>query len=310
MSGDNQGASLLRPGIFIPFVLTAVIWGSTWLVIKDQLAPAPATWSVAWRFILATAAMFGVAAWSARKSGESLRLGPRDQALAVLIGFTQFCLNYNLIYVAEEYVTSGIVAVIFTLLLVPNALLARALFGQPISAAFLAGSAIAIIGVAMLLAHEARLADLSGMVWYGVGLCFAALFVVSFSNVLQSGGRAKQLPLYTLTAWSMFWGMAANIVIALAADGIPELPESPRYWAGLAYLALAGTVLTFPLYFKLLREMGAGRAAYNGVLIPIVAMALSTAFEGYDWSALAIGGSVLGLIGMMVALKGRQKSRG
>jgi drug/metabolite transporter (DMT)-like permease len=81
------------------------------------------------------------------------------------------------------------------------------------------------------------------------------------------------------------------------------------YIGSVAYLSLIGSVLTFPLYNLLLREMGPGRAAYNGVLVPVVAMLLSTGFEGYRWSAFNVAGAVLSLIGLVVALKSRKPSR-
>ena len=87
--------------------------------------------------------------------------------------------------------------------------------------------------------------------------------------------------------------------------GPPVFPASARYWGGVAYLAILGSVVTFPLYFRLIRDLGPGRAAYNGVLVPVVAMALSTLLEGYRWSALAVFGAVLALAGMVVALRGR-----
>lgn len=302
MTQEHEGAVFWRPGIAIPFFLTALIWGSTWLVIKDQLAVASPAWSVAWRFSLAAAGMFVVAAWSRK----GLRLTPRDQLMAIVIGLTQFSFNFNLVYVAEIHVTSGVVAVLFALLLVPNAVLAWLFVGQRITPQFLVGSLIAIAGVALLLVHEAGAAELTGMVWLGLGLTALAILSVSVANIIHLSERAKAIPIYTLTAWAMFWGALANTAYALISEGVPVLPTEPRYWAGLAYLALVGSVVTFPLYFKLLREMGAGRAAYNGILIPIVAMALSTVFEGYRWSGLAIGGAVLGLAGLLVALKGRR----
>jgi drug/metabolite transporter (DMT)-like permease len=161
-------------------------------------------------------------------------------------------------------------------------------------------------GIAMLLMHEARRADLSGTVSAGVMLAALAILSVSISNVLQASDTAKSRPLYTLLAWSMLWGAIANLVYAFVAGGPPAIPASPRYWAGVAYLAMMGSVVTFPLYFKLIRELGAGRAAYNGVVVPVVAMTLSTLFEDYRWSLLAAGGAALALVGMVVALRGRQ----
>jgi drug/metabolite transporter (DMT)-like permease len=302
MIGYNPPHALLRPGIAIPFLLLALIWGSTWLVIKDQLAPAPPAWSVAWRFMIAAAGMYIVAL----VSGQGFRMTLSGHVLAVIIGLTQFSINFNLVYEAEIRLTSGIVAVLFGLLLVPNAILSRIFLGHPITPRFVFGSAIGMGGIAMLLMHEARRADLSGTVSAGVMLAALAILSVSISNVLQASDTAKSRPLYTLLAWSMLWGAIANLVYAFVAGGPPAIPASPRYWAGVAYLAVMGSVVTFPLYFKLIRELGAGRAAYNGVVVPVVAMTLSTLFEDYRWSLLAAGGAALALVGMVVALRSRQ----
>jgi drug/metabolite transporter (DMT)-like permease len=93
--------------------------------------------------------------------------------------------------------------------------------------------------------------------------------------------------------------------VAAALDGSPTLPTDGRYWLGTAYLAFAGSVVTFPLYYRLIREIGAGRAAYHNVLVVIVAMLLSTLLEGYRWSALAAAGSVLALLGLLIALRAK-----
>ena len=79
------------------------------------------------------------------------------------------------------------------------------------------------------------------------------------------------------------------------------------YWIGLFYLALAASVLCFSLYFPVVRKIGPGNAAYSSVMVPIIAMALSTAFEGYRWTTLAIAGGVLAVGGMLVALLGRRR---
>ena len=302
MIGYRPPHALLRPGIAVPFLLLVLIWGSTWLVIKDQLAPAPPAWSVAWRFIIAAAGMSLVA----RLGGQGFRMTFSGHVLAVIIGLTQFSFNFNLVYEAEMRLTSGIVAVLFGLLLVPNAILSRIFLGHPVTSRFALGSVIGIAGIVLLLLHETRVAEIGGVVGAGVMLVAAAILSVSLANVVQASDTAKSTPLYTLLAWSMMWGMLANIAYAWVVAGPPVIPESPRYWAGVAYLAVIGSVVSFPLYFRLIRDLGAGRAAYNGVLVPVVAMALSTVFEDYRWTWLAAVGAALALVGTVVALRGRQ----
>lgn len=297
--------ALLRPAIALPFLLVALIWGSTWFVIKDQLAAAPPVWSVAYRFAIAGAGMFLLA----RLSGHGLGLTRAGHAFALAIGLTQFFLNYNLVYEAELHLTSGIVAVLYGLLMLPNALLARAFLGERVTPRFLAGSLVALAGIALLLVHEAREAPPAGpntiRIGFGVWLTAIGILAASAANVLQALKAARRDSLLVLLAWAMLWGTLADAALAWAMAGPPVFPASPRYWGGVAYLAILGSVVTFPLYFRLVRDLGPGRAAYNGVLVVVVAMVLSTLFEGYRWSILALLGSALALAGMVIALRGR-----
>jgi drug/metabolite transporter (DMT)-like permease len=299
--GQDRRHALLRPGVLFPFLLVALIWGSTWFVIKDQLAAAPPSWSVAYRFAIASAGMFVLAAFG----GRGFRMTVQGHLLAVAIGLTQFFLNFNLVYQAELYLTSGIVAVLFALLMLPNALLGAVFLGQRITPRFLVGTAVALAGIALLLVHEANEAPPAGQVGLGIALTILGILSASTANVLQASDIARKRPLLVLLAWAMLWGTLADVSLAWAVAGPPVFPDSPRYWGGVAYLAIIGSVVTFPLYFNLIRDLGPGRAAYNGVLVPVVAMAISTLLEGYRWSGLAMGGGALAMIGLVIALRGR-----
>lgn len=302
MIGVEKPHALLRPAIAVPFLLVALIWGSTWLVIKDQLAAAPPSWSVTYRFAIACVAMFILAAATHRR-GFTMTFGGHVMALA--IGLTQFFLNFNFVYRSELYLTSGIVAVLFGLLMVPNAIFGRVFLGVAITPRFLAGSLIGLAGIGLLLLHEARAAPPDGQVALGVTLAALGILSASASNVLQASETARKRPLLLLLAWAMLWGTLADALLAWSIAGPPVFPASLRYWAGVSYLAIVGSVVAFPLYFRLIRELGPGRAAYNGVVVPVVAMALSTVFEGYRWSGLAVAGGALALLGMVLALRAK-----
>ena len=302
----NTAAQPARGGVVVPFVLIALIWGSTWFVIRDQISAVPPGWTVTWRFALASLGMVVLAA--VRR--ESLGLPPGGQRVALIVGLTQFCLNYEFVYEAERYLTSGIVAVFYALLLVPNALLSALFLKTRLTGRFLAGSAVAIAGIALLLAHEMRMAPAEARVGLGIALCLGGLIAASVANVVQAGEAARRCAPVPLMAWSMIWGTLIDAAYALAVDGPPVFDPRPAYWAGVAYLAIVGSVITFPLYFRLIRDMGAGGAAYNGVVTPVVAMGLSSLFEGYRWSVLSIAGSVLAMAGLLIALSARGKHRG
>lgn len=302
MTGAAPPHALLRPQIALPFLLVALIWGSTWFVITTQIGEVPPSWSVAYRFAMATPAMFVVAL----VMRQSLALGRAGHVLALVIGLTQFCGNFNFVYRAELHLTSGVVAVMFGMLMVPNALLGRWLLGAQVTGRFLLGSAVAIAGIALLLVHEAQSAPLGGNVWLGIALTVGGILSASIANVVQANETGRSLPMVSLLAWAMLYGTLIDTALAWATAGPPVFPASLSFWAGTAWLALAGSVVTFPLYYGIVRTIGPGRAAYNGVLVIVIAMLISTFVEGYDWSLLAAAGAVLGTAGMILALRARQ----
>src|SRR5690606_3887300 len=170
---------------------------------------------------------------------------------------------------------------------------------------FLIGAGLGLGGIALMLIHEARIAPPHGQVALGAGFAAIGILSASLANVMQAADTARRQSIVVLLAWALLWGSLADIAFAWSFAGPPVWPGELRYWAGVAYLGLIGSVVTFPLYFKLIRDLGPGRAAYNGVMVPVVAMALSTVFEGYRWSWLALAGGVLAVIGMVVALRGK-----
>jgi drug/metabolite transporter (DMT)-like permease len=225
----------------------------------------------------------------------------------ILLGVLQFALNFNFVYAAEHHITSGLVAVMFALLIIPNAILAKYWLGRQIGGAFILGSTIASLGVGLLMLQEYRAAPVVGAeVLLGLSLTLCAVITASISNVLQVTPRIARYPSITILAWSMFWGSVANAVFAFITQGPPTIDTRPGYIGGVLYLGIIGSVVTFPLYFRLMRDIGPGKAAYTGVVIPVVAMVLSTIFEGYVWSILALAGGVLVMVGLIVAMQTRK----
>ena len=293
------------PKVLVPFLLITLIWSSTWIVIKDQLGAVPPAWSVTYRFVVAAAAMF---AWAAM-SGASLRMGRRGHFLAALFGIPQFCLNFNFVYAAEHHVTSGLVATVFALLMVPNSALAWLFLKQKATWGFVAGSAIACVGVSLLFVQEMRASPTSAEeVLLGIGLTVLGVLSASSANILQASRGLSAWPLATLLAWGMVYGILANALFAWTVAGPPVIEARPTYWLGLVYLGLFASALAFPLYFAVMRAVGPGKAAYSSVLVPILAMVFSTLFEGYRWSTLAVAGGLIALAGLVIALRSRAAS--
>lgn len=295
--------SMLAPRVLIPFMLTGTIWGSTWFVITGQISDVPAAWGVFYRFLLATPALFLVGVLMKNR----LRLTRPEHLLALGVGIAQFSGNFLFVYNAERFITSGIVAVMFALLMVPNALFARIFIGERVQGGFVTGSLVAIAGVSLLLVHEWEVAPLGGNVGLGIALAIGGMLAASLANVVQANPVGRGVPMVSLLAWAMLYGTLFDLGFAWVTAGPPEVPTAWQFWAGTAYLAIIGSVVTFPLHYNLVREIGAGKTAYNGIVTVCVAMLLSTLFEGYQWTALAAAGAVLALIGMGLALRSKQK---
>jgi drug/metabolite transporter (DMT)-like permease len=291
---------LLAPRVLIPFLLVTLIWGSTWIVIRDQLGSVPTSWSVTYRFAVAAMAMFVIAALRR----EALLLRGRAWGFAALLGLAQFGLNFNFVYRAEEHITSGLVAVLFALLILPNSLLGRAFLGTPIERRFLIGGSIAMVGITMMIAHEVEVANRGALaVLTGTALTLAGVMSASMANVMQGSQFARAQSMLVMIAWAMLFGTLADGAYALATVGPPVWDGRPAYLAGVLYLGVIGSAITFPLYFGIIRAVGPGMAAWTGVLIPIIAMGFSTLVEGYAWAPLSIFGGLVALAGMVVALR-------
>lgn len=291
------------PRVLLPFILITLIWGSTWIVIKDQLGTVPPTWSVTYRFVFAAGAMLLYAHFS----GASLRIGRNGHLLAMLFGVPQFFLNFNFVYAAEHYVTSGLVAAVFALLMVPNSALAWLFLKDRVTRSFAIGSAVAVAGVALLFVQEMRGSNASqSEVLLGIGLTILGVLSASVANIMQASQRLRRRPIASMLAWGMVYGVIANALFAFAVYGPPTVEYRAGYWTGVAYLGLIASALAFTFYFGIIRAVGPGKAAYSSVIVPVIAMAISTVLEGYRWSPLAIAGGVLAMIGMVIALRARR----
>jgi drug/metabolite transporter (DMT)-like permease len=288
----------LRGRAALQFGAIVLIWGTTWIVIKDQLASVPPVWSVTYRF---TAGGLALLAWCRLRG---LPLGfpwPAAGFLALFAAF-QFVLNFNLVYAAELHIPSGIPAVAFALLMVPNAILARLFLKRAITHRFVAGAALGILGVALLFAAQWEAAPDRGATLLGLALTGAAVCSASAANVMQASPRATSYPALPGLAWGMLIGAAMNAVLALVFAGLPVWDPRPSYAAGVLFLGVVASAVAFGLYFDLIRTIGPAEAAWTGVPIPILAMTISTAVEDFRWTMLAAAGAALALSGLVVAL--------
>jgi drug/metabolite transporter (DMT)-like permease len=293
----SRGASTFGAGGL--FALCTTIWGSTWLVITFQLGVVAPEVSVVWRFGLAAAmlALFCVA------TRRSLRFAPGDHARMAVQGALMFCGNYVLVYWAEQHVVSGLVAVVFSLFTFMSLFAQRAVDGLPIARRAVAGAALGVGGVALLFLPEivdATRGDRDTLL--GIGFALAGTLAATLGNLMATRVHARGLPIVPTTAWAMAYGTLATAILAVAVGAPWSFDARAPYVASLVYLALAGSVIAFVAYLALMREVGMARASYVGVSTPVLAMALSTAFEGYRPTLYTFVGMALAVVGNLTVL--------
>lgn len=277
-----------------------LIWASTWHVILYQLASGvPVLNSVGWRFGLAALMLAGFARWQR----QSLALPWSAHGLMLATGIVQYSGNYFSVYEAERHIPSGLVAVLFCLMVFGNALSGRVFFGQRVTGRFMAASVGAVAGVVMIFWPEIASTGERPTAAYGLALGLAAVLAACIGNVLTLTLTRRGLPLVPVLAWSMGYGAVFLLAASLASGQGMHFAWTPSYVLSLLYLAVLGSVVAFVLYFKLAQRQGTARAALTGVVIPVIALGISAIFEGWRPTPLALAGMVLCLGSIYVATR-------
>jgi drug/metabolite transporter (DMT)-like permease len=282
------------------FWAPTLIWASTWHVILYQLdSTVPVLNSVAWRFALAALLLALLARWR----GESLALPASAHWLALATGIVQYSGNYWSVYQAERHIPTGLVAVLFSLMVFGNALSGRVFFGQSVTKKFLVASAGAVCGVAMIFWPEIAATGARPSAALGLGLGLLAVAAACVGNVLTLTLTRRGLALVPVLTWSMGYGALFLTLLSLASGQGLHLDLRPSYLLALLYLTVFGSVIAFVLYFKLAQAQGPARAALTGVVIPVIALLISAVFEGWQPSVLSLAGMALSLGSLYVATR-------
>lgn len=292
-----HGASTI--GVPALFAACTLIWGSTWLAIKFQLGAVAPGVSVAYRFALAAVLL---AAWCV-VTRRSLVFPRRTHAWLAAQGLTFFGLNYVAVYEAERHVASGLVAVVFATIVFMTPYGARLAFRMPVARRTLAGALLGVTGVALMFLPELDLAGGGTALATGIGWAFAATAIAAVGNLVSMRMQRDGVPILTSTAWGMGYGALVAAVASLLRGDAWTFDARWPYVVSLAYLAVFGSVAAFAAFLTLLKRVGPGPSSFVGIGTPVLAMLLSTAFEGYRWSGLAVAGVTLAVVGNVVALR-------
>jgi drug/metabolite transporter (DMT)-like permease len=275
------------------FAICVLTWGTTWHAITYQLAANTPEIGVALRFALAGGAVLAWCAWR----GESLRFGAAAHGLFALQGCFLYGVSYVCVYHAERHLPSGLVAVGYSASPLLAGLGARWLFGVGVSRRFLVGGVLGLVGVALMFWPEFERAAGSATVALGVALTVASVLLSAVGSLAASRNAARGLPLWPALGWGMVYGAASAALLAAAQGQVPVLPPQPAWWLSLLYLSFAGSVLTFACFLSLQHRIGPGPTGAIGVMTPLLALAVSMAFERYRPDGLTALGAVLAVLG-------------
>jgi drug/metabolite transporter (DMT)-like permease len=278
------------------FSIATLIWGSTWLAITFQLGSVAAEASVVYRFALAALML---AVWCLA-TGRSLRFLAAQHAWFASQGALLFGLNYLCVYWAEQHIASGLVAVLFSLIVFLNLVGVRVFFAIPVNRRTVLAAALGVTGVTLLFWRE--LAGMQTDALRGILFGLAATVFASGGNLLAVRNQRRGIPLLPGVAWGMTYGTLTIAVVAALNDIVWTFDPRPGYVLSLLYLAAFGSVIAFAAYLTLLGKIGAARAGYVGVAVPVVALLLSTVFEHYEWTLPALAGAALCIAGNVLVL--------
>jgi len=283
---------------FSLYITTVLIWGSTWYAIKLQLGVVDPQLSVAYRFAIA-ALLLMAWCWIRRKD---MHYVARDHVWMAVQGLFLFCTNYAVFYSATELLTTGLVAVVFSTIVVWNIVFGRLFFATPITVRMVLGAGCGLGGLALVFWPEVSNFNLHDQGVYGLFLCIIATVLASLGNMTSARNQKRGLPVLQVNAYGMAYGAVFTFFYAWWT-GVPfTWDSSVQYGVSLLYLAVFGSIVAFGAYLTLLGRIGAGRAAYATVLFPVVALSLSVALENYVFTPTAFAGAALVAVGNILVL--------
>ncbi len=277
------------------YALLCVIWGSTWLAIKVGYGGLGPFNVAALRFFIAGAIFVALvplfrARWP-RGAGE--------WSLVVFVGLGLFAIDYGLIYWGEQFLDSGLTAILFATLPLVTVILAHLyLPAEPMTLRRILGTLLAFLGVAALFGDRIRLDP--SVIGPMVAIIASAVFAAATSVATKRHGAA--LHPAALNAPAMLVGSGALAAASLGAGDGLALPRDAATWGAVSYLAVAGSVLSFLMYFTLLKTWSVTSLSFVSVFAPAIALLLGFVFLDERPTALTAVGALLILSGVVLAV--------
>ncbi len=283
---------------YLLFAIPALIWGSTWYVIKFQLDTVEPLMSVSYRFF----AGGWILILFCLLAKKPLKFSLEQHLRLMLQGILLFGMNYWLVYMAEEYIASGLVAVGFSTLIFFNIFFGALFMGNSIKKRVLIGAAFGLIGTSIIFWPELRAFSSENGGFLGLTLMITSVITASLGNITSAYNSRLRIPVIQATAIGMLYGSLVMFAIAMILGKPITIDTSTEYIGSLIYLTIFGSILAFSAYLTLISRIGPDKAAYAIVVVPVVAILISTALEGYRPTLYTFLGMSLLIAGNVFAL--------
>jgi len=281
------------------YVVTVLIWGSSWLAIKYQLGSVDPMVSVAYRFLLAS----GISWLYCRLSGRLMRYSLRDHGFMFLQGTSLFALNYWLFYLSELTLTSGLAAVIFSTIVVMNTVNGVIFLKNRLELRVVGGAGLGLLGIMLVFWPEITDFESGSENLFAAALAVLATLLASVGNIASARNQREGIPVVQANTFGMTYGALLMLGLSWGTGREFTFEMTLPYVSSLVFLSVFASIIAFWTYLTLLGRVGVERAAYSTLIFPLVALGFSTVFEDYQWTAYAVIGILLILAGNLLILK-------
>jgi len=280
------------------YLITVVIWGSTWIAINYQLGVVAPEASVTYRFAMAALILFSFAKLKKLPLAFSLK----QHGLFIAFGICLFGMNYLLLYTAQQHINSALTCIAFSTLMLMNTVNAKLFYNTAITKQVYLGGAFGLAGIVTLFWPQLSDVELGAATFLGLGLCLLGTFSASMGNMLSIKNQKNQVPIVQANAWGMLYGAIFTALAVVVQGKQFSFSFEPAYISSLIYLSLFGSVIAFGCYLSLMTRIGAHKTSYANIIFPAIAVLISTVVEDFYWSEYTVAGLSFVLLGNLVVL--------
>ena len=281
------------------FIATLLCWGPTWYIIKFQLGTVDPMVSVFYRFFLASLIILLFCIYKK----INLRFSIKEHFFIAVLGIFLFNINYVIFYLSTQYLISGFVALCFSSILFMNVINNIIFHRSSPNIVTLIGGTIGTLGLIIIFYDEIITFEFSSGTSYGIFLGIIATYFASLGNLISAHTSKIKLEVIPVTGLGMFYGSISLFIYLILMGNSFSFELSNQYIFSLIYLSIFGSVFGFSLYLTLIKKLGSNDAAYVAIIMPLVALVVSTFFEGLVWDLSLVLGAIMIVLGNVIILK-------